>query len=104
MLIDRQRLKRIVHRLPQPHVRTQTALHDGIHPRFHEVHARDVPLGEQTAREHDVPFKAIHIQGREEAQCAPTPITTYALFCDGAYLTNEQMNEARFLKLLSGRR
>ena len=28
-----------------------------------------------------------------------TPITTYALFYNGEYLTNEQMNEAKFLKL-----
>ena len=63
--------------------------------------AKYVPIVQQTAKEHGVPFKAIHIQSREEAQCAPTPITTYALFCDGEYVTNEQMNEARFLKMLS---
>ena len=37
---------------------------------------------------------------KEEAQDAPTPVTTYALFYDGAYLTNEQMNDRKFLKLL----
>ena len=37
---------------------------------------------------------------KEEAQNAPTPITTYALFLDGDYITNEQMNDKRFLKLL----
>ena len=63
--------------------------------------AKYVPVVERTAREHGVPFRAIHIQSIEEAQNAPTPITTYALFRDGEYLTNEQMNEARFLKLLS---
>ena len=63
--------------------------------------AKYVPLVAQTAKEHGVPFRAIHIQSRDEAQSAPTPITTYALFCDGEYLTNEQMNEARFLKLLA---
>ncbi|MGN0400968.1 MAG: YoaP domain-containing protein, partial [Acetatifactor sp.] len=26
---------------------------------------------------------------------------TYALFCDGEYVTNEQMNDKRFLKLIS---
>lgn len=30
----------------------------------------------------------------------PTPITTYALFLNGNYITNEVMNEKRFLKLL----
>ena len=28
-------------------------------------------------------------------------ITTYALFCDGEYVTNEQMNDKWFLKLIS---
>jgi hypothetical protein len=45
----------------------------------------------------------VHITDREEARNAPTPITTYALFCEGEYITNEQMNEARFLKLLAAR-
>ncbi len=63
--------------------------------------AKYVPILEETARTQGIPFQAIHMQSREEAQAAPTPITTYALFCDGAYLSNEQMNEARFLKLLA---
>ena len=62
--------------------------------------AKYVPLVEKTARERGVPFRAIRLESREAAQCAPTPITTYALFFNGEYLTNEQMNEARFLKLL----
>ena len=53
----------------------------------------------QTALEHSIAFKAIHIESKEDAQNAPTPITTYALFYNGEYLTNEQMNEAKFLKL-----
>ena len=55
----------------------------------------------ETAKEQGVSFKAIHIQNKEEAQNAPTPITTYALFFEGVYLTNEQMNDKRFLKLLA---
>ena len=54
---------------------------------------------EQAAIEHSIAFKAIHIESKEDAQNAPTPITTYALFYNGEYLTNEQMNEAKFLKL-----
>ena len=56
---------------------------------------------EEVAKENGVPFKAIHLQSREDAQNAPTPVTTYALFFDGSYLTNEQMNDKRFLKLLA---
>ena len=63
--------------------------------------AKYVPIVEQTARNHGIPFKAIHIQTKAEAQNAPTPVTTYALFYNGEYLTNEQMNDKRFLKLVS---
>ena len=61
--------------------------------------AKYVPLVEETARTHGIPFRAIRIDRREDAQNAPSPVTTYALFSDGEFLTNEQMNEAKFLKL-----
>ncbi|MBR2572242.1 MAG: YoaP domain-containing protein [Clostridia bacterium] len=61
--------------------------------------AKYVPILAQTAAEHGIPFKAVHLTDREAARNAPTPITTYALFYDGKYLTNEQMNAAKFLKL-----
>lgn len=60
-----------------------------------------VPIVEKTAKEHNIPFTAIHLQTKEEAQNAPTPITTYALFYNGEYLTNEQMNDTKFLKLVT---
>lgn len=63
--------------------------------------AKYVPILEQTAKEHDIQFHAIHIESREEAQNAPTPITNYALFHDGEYITNEQMSDKRFLKLVN---
>lgn len=62
--------------------------------------AKYVPAIEKIAQEKAIRFKAIHLQSKEEAQNAPTPITTYALFSDGNYITNEQMNDKRFLKLL----
>ncbi|MCR5730863.1 MAG: YoaP domain-containing protein [Ruminococcus sp.] len=65
--------------------------------------AKYVPIVEQTAKEQNIPFKAIHIETKEEAQTAPTPITTYALFCNGEYLTNEQMNDKKIIKLVSRR-
>ena len=61
-----------------------------------------VPILEETARENGIPFKAIHLESREEARSAPTPVTTYALFRDGEYITNEQMNDKKFLKLVRG--
>ena len=60
------------------------------------------PTIEAIAKERSVPFKAIRLKSKEEAQNAPTPVTTYALFYDGNYVTNEQMNDKRFLKLLEG--
>lgn len=64
--------------------------------------AKYVPVLEKTAQEHGIPLRAVHIDSREAAQNAPTPITTYALFCDGAYLTNEELNDKKFLKLAQG--
>lgn len=64
--------------------------------------AKYVPIVEEVARENGVPFRAIHLQSKEEAQNAPTPVTTYALFYNGEYLTNEQMNDKKFLKILQG--
>ena len=43
-------------------------------------------------------LKTIHIDKKEDARTVPTPITTYALLYDGKYLTNEQMNDTKFLK------
>ena len=63
-----------------------------------------VPILEETAKKEKVDFKAIQIKNKKEAQNAPTLITTYALFCDGEYLTNEQMNDKRFLKLIAERK
>ncbi len=60
-----------------------------------------VPIVEQTAKENGIPFRAVHIASREEARSAPSPVTTYALFFNGVYVTNEQMNDAKFLKLAS---
>ena len=65
--------------------------------------AKYVPIVEKTAEEHGIPFRAIHLTDREQARNAPTPVTTYALFLDGEYLTNEQMNDTRFLKLAADR-
>lgn len=62
--------------------------------------AKYVPILEKTAKENGIPFKSIHITSRAEAQNAPTPITVYSLFYNGEYITNEQMNDTKFLKLV----
>ena len=60
-----------------------------------------VPILEETAKQEGISFKAIQITDRKTAQAAPTPITTYAFFYNGDYVTNEQMNAKKFLKLVS---
>ena len=62
--------------------------------------AKYVPVLEKTAKDFDVKFKAIHIQSKTDAQNAPTPVTTYALFYNGNYITNEQMNDTKFIKMI----
>ena len=61
--------------------------------------AKYVPILEEAAKKNDIAFKAIQILSKEEAQNAPTPVTTYALFFEGEYVTNEQMSDKKFLKL-----
>lgn len=63
--------------------------------------AKYVPVLEETAEKIGVPFKAVRIDNKEAAQNAPTPVTNYALFHDGEYITNEQMNDKKFLKLVN---
>ena len=61
-----------------------------------------LPYAVEVAKEREVPFQATRLETKEEAQNAPTPVTTYALFYNGEYVTNEQMNDKRFIKLLDG--
>ena len=46
-----------------------------------------VPRVEETAREYNIPLKVIHITNKEDAQNVPAPVTTYALFYGGKFLT-----------------
>ena len=62
--------------------------------------AKYVPIIEQVAKENDIPFKAVHLKTKEEAQSAPSPCTTYAMFYDGKWITNAQQNDKGFLRLI----
>ena len=64
--------------------------------------AKYVPVLEETAARAGIPFRAVRLDSREAARNAPTPVTNYALFHDGEYLTNEQMNDRKFLKMING--
>ena len=58
-----------------------------------------VPRVEQTAGEQHIPLKVIHITTREQAQNAPAPVTTYALFRDGKFVTQAIQSDKKFLAL-----
>ena len=61
--------------------------------------AKYVPVLEQAAKEHNISFKSILINSKEEAQNMPVASTTYALFLDGKFVTNEILSEKKFLKM-----
>lgn len=58
-----------------------------------------VPRVEEAAKEHNIPLEVIHITCKDDAQNAPTPVTTYALFRDGKFLTQAIQSDKKFLKL-----
>ena len=58
-----------------------------------------VPRVEAAAKEHQIPLKTIHITAREAAQNVPSPVTTYALFRDGRFLTQSIQSDKKFLAL-----
>ena len=58
-----------------------------------------VPRVEDAARKHHIPLKVIHITDKESAQNVPAPVTTYALFRDGTFLTQGIQSDKKFLAL-----
>ena len=59
-----------------------------------------VPRVEKVAKEHGVLLKTIHIADKETAQNVPAPVTTYALFKDGRFLTQSIQSDKKFLALV----
>lgn len=58
-----------------------------------------VPRVEEIAKEHNIPLRTIHITSKDEAQNVPAPVTTYALFRDGKFLTHAIQSDKKFLAL-----
>ena len=58
-----------------------------------------VPRVEEAAKEHNIPLKVIHITDKDAAQNVPAPVTTYALFRDGEFLTQAIQSDKKFLAL-----
>ena len=51
------------------------------------------------AKENNIPLKVIHITDKESAQNVPAPVTTYALFKDGKFVTQAIQSDKKFLAL-----
>ena len=62
--------------------------------------AKYVPVLENMAKSRNVVFQTVHIQTKEDAQNAPSPFTTFALFYDGQFVTHEVLSEKKFEKIL----
>ena len=58
-----------------------------------------VPKVQEAAKEHGMSFQAFHITDKEAAQNVPAPVTTYALFRDGEFLTQGIQSDKKFLAL-----
>ena len=58
-----------------------------------------VPKVQEAAQEHNIPLKVVHITDKETAQNTPAPVTTYALFRGGKFLTQAIQSDKKFLKL-----
>ena len=54
---------------------------------------------EEAAKTHHIPLKVVHITSREDAWNVPAPVTTYALFRDGVFLTQAIQSDKKFLAL-----
>ncbi len=58
-----------------------------------------VPRVSKVAKEHGIPFRTIHITDKESARNVPAPVTTYALFRDGKFVTHAIQSDKKFLEL-----
>lgn len=63
--------------------------------------AKYVPLIEEVARENDISFKTVRFETYEQAQSSPAPFTSYSLFFNGEFITNEILSDKKFQKLIN---
>lgn len=62
--------------------------------------AKYVPLIENVAKERGIEFKSICFEKTEQAQNAPAPFTSYSLFYNGEFVTNEILSDKKFKKII----
>jgi len=58
-----------------------------------------VPRLVECAKEHGIPLQVIHIDTKEAAQNAPSPVTNFSIFRDGKFVSHEIQSEKKFLAL-----
>ena len=58
-----------------------------------------VPRVAEAAAEHGIQIKTVHITDKKTAQNMPVPVTTYALFKDGKFVTQAIQSDKMFFKL-----
>ncbi len=62
--------------------------------------AKYVPLVEEIAKSMNINMQVKKYETKEEAQNSPTPFTTYSLFYNGEFITNDILSEKKFIKIL----
>jgi len=62
-----------------------------------------VPIINNIAKNRDISFEAICFKTTEQAQNAPAPFTTYSLFYNGEFVTNEILSDKKFEKIIADR-
>ena len=58
-----------------------------------------VPRIQEAAKEYGIPLKVIYVADKKTARNVPAPVTTYALFRDGKFLTQSIQSDKKFLVL-----
>ncbi len=54
---------------------------------------------EEAAKAHGIKLKTVHITTKEAAQNTPSPVTTYALFQNGKFVTQGILTDKKFLAI-----
>ena len=65
--------------------------------------AKYIPIIEKAAKENNIKFKSVKLDSVEKAKNAPAPFTTYSLYVNGKFETNEILTEKKFLKIVKGK-
>ncbi|MCF0147373.1 MAG: YoaP domain-containing protein [Clostridium sp.] len=60
-----------------------------------------VDLVKNISKEKGIDIKVTKFESKEQAQSSPCPFTTYSLFYNGEFITNEILSEKKFIKLIS---